>query len=341
MKRTGTSYLKEQILSQDNLNLAFTIVTNKKKHWRTYKSIISHKKDILNDIIGNPYVTGNYRIKTKQDSSSGKIRTLMIAPVRDQILQHAVMNICHPFFQKRFVHETSCAIKNRGPLYASNLIRKAIKEGATYYAKLDIHHYFASISHYKLYLIIKKMFKDPYVLDFFYTIIYSLPGKYGIPLGNHTSQDLSNIYLTYIDRYIKETLKIKWYIRYNDDIVIIDTNEIKLMNDIWFILNKLNEIELISHGHEKVHKITSRYFSKEGCIDLAGWRIYSNCVIIRKRIWKKLRRLLIRQTKNISYNRSKRITSRLGYLKYSNYYFINKIYILGINNTLKNVRRDI
>ena len=47
----------------------------------------------------------------------------------------------------------------------------------------------------------------------------------GLPLGNVTSQLFSNIYLNELDQFIKNKLKIKYYLRYCDDFVILDDNE--------------------------------------------------------------------------------------------------------------------
>jgi hypothetical protein len=43
----------------------------------------------------------------------------------------------------------------------------------------------------------------------------------GLPIGNQTSQFLGNVYLDPLDRFIKETLRVKHYIRYVDDFVLL------------------------------------------------------------------------------------------------------------------------
>ena len=45
--------------------------------------------------------------------------------------------------------------------------------------------------------------------------------NYGIPIGNYTSQFFANIYLNELDQYIKRKLKIKYYVRYMDDFVLL------------------------------------------------------------------------------------------------------------------------
>lgn len=43
----------------------------------------------------------------------------------------------------------------------------------------------------------------------------------GLPLGNWSSQWFALLYLNKIDHYIKEQLRIKSYVRYMDDMILI------------------------------------------------------------------------------------------------------------------------
>ena len=51
-------------------------------------------------------------------------------------------------------------------------------------------------------------------------LILSAP-RTGIPIGNLTSQLFANIYLNELDQFIKRKLRIKYYIRYMDDFIIL------------------------------------------------------------------------------------------------------------------------
>ena len=46
-----------------------------------------------------------------------------------------------------------------------------------------------------------------------------------MPLGNLTSQFLANVYLNELDQFVKTNLKVKYYIRYVDDFVILHKQE--------------------------------------------------------------------------------------------------------------------
>ena len=74
----------------------------------------------------------------------------------------------------------------------------------------------------------------------------------GLPLGNLTSQLFCNIYLNELDQFIKHTLKVKHYIRYADDFVIMSQDKVWLKEQIPRIQNFLHkELKLILH-HNKV-----------------------------------------------------------------------------------------
>lgn len=53
------------------------------------------------------------------------------------------------------------------------------------------------------------------------SLFFTKPGN-GLPIGNLTSQLFANVYLNDFDQFIKRDLKIKYYGRYVDDMVIIN-----------------------------------------------------------------------------------------------------------------------
>lgn len=49
-----------------------------------------------------------------------------------------------------------------------------------------------------------------------------------MPIGNLTSQIFANIYLNELDKFIKHDLKVKAYLRYGDDFILVENNLEKL-----------------------------------------------------------------------------------------------------------------
>ena len=52
----------------------------------------------------------------------------------------------------------------------------------------------------------------------------------GMPIGNLTSQLFANIYLNEMDQYAKHQMRIHYYIRYMDDIIILHQDKEELAN---------------------------------------------------------------------------------------------------------------
>jgi hypothetical protein len=108
--------------------------------------------------------------------------------------------------------------------------------------------------------IIKDKIKDQEVISLLATIVKSEDTKFGLPvtanleadtrisekgmpIGNLTSQMFANIYLNELDYYIKHELKIRYYIRYMDDMIILHHDKAQLHHVKYaieeFLLTKL------------------------------------------------------------------------------------------------------
>jgi hypothetical protein len=106
-----------------------------------------------------------------------------------------------------------------------------------------------------------------------------------MPLGNLTSQFFANLYLNELDQFVKHTLKIKNYIRYVDDFIILYPNEKQL--EIWksqiddFLKQKLR-LEL--------HQQKSRIIPIKRGIDFVGFRHFERYRLLRKRSIRNIKR---------------------------------------------------
>lgn len=94
-----------------------------------------------------------------------------------------------------------------------------IKYKTYYILKFDISKFFSSIDHDILKEKLKRRIKDKDALDIVFKIIDI--EEQGLSIGLMSSQILAVFYLSDLDRYIKEKLKIKCYVRYQDDRVNI------------------------------------------------------------------------------------------------------------------------
>ena len=98
----------------------------------------------------------------------------------------------------------------------------------------------------------------------------------GLPLGNLTSQLFVNIYMNKSDQFMKHKLKIRYYIRYADDFVILskDRKELEELVELIRIFLR-NELKLELHPN----KISIETFSSG--VDFLGMVNFINHKILR------------------------------------------------------------
>lgn len=250
-----------------------------------------------------------------------KRRHIHKACVSDRIVHHLLYKYLYGLFDKTFIYDSySCRINkgtHRGVKRLAHIVRKVSKNYTfpCFGLKLDIKKFFSSVDHKILLELLKIKVSDEDILWLLSEVIDSFSSEEhlhkGIPLGNLTSQVFANIYMNELDHYVKHNLKIKYYLRYVDDFLILDSNRENLCQYInilkQFLFNNLN-LEL------HPNKIT---ISKLSCgIDFLGYIILPHYVVPRtktvRRMFKKI------QEKKGSDNFNQSLQSYLGYLSHAN-----------------------
>lgn len=191
------------------------------------KNLYPNLKRLQAQIRSGEVETGNYHYFTVYDP---KKRQICAAPFPQRVLHHALMNVCHPYFEQQQIFDSYASRSGKGT-YAA--LKRAAACNGTYawYLKLDVRKYFDSICHGVLRSQLYRLFKDPCLLRIFDRILDSyevLPGR-GVPIGNLTSQYFANHYLAPADHYARETLRVPAYLRYMDDMVLWHNDKAALL----------------------------------------------------------------------------------------------------------------
>ena len=77
----------------------------------------------------------------------------------------------------------------------------------------------------------------------------------GLSIKAMTSQFLAIYFLSDLDHYIKEKLRCKYYVRYMDDIIILDTNKEKLNRIFELLKVEVNKLELMVNPKSSIRKL--------------------------------------------------------------------------------------
>ena len=293
-----------------------------KAHYRAKKNkgnrneVIRFEMDLESNLINimNSLKDGSYKISKYREFKiyEPKERIIKSLPYKDRIVQQwYIYEFIMPYITPRLVNTCSACILGRGTLYAVNMTEKYMREakkkyGNYYVIKLDIKKYFYNIDKNILYKIMASFIKDKRLLWLTKIFIYDNDSDKGIPIGNYTSQYYANIYLSLLDKYVKENLRIKYYVRYMDDIVILVKNK----QESKILLNKIN---LFLHDRLKLElNKKSRYYPNSLGVNFCGYIIYETHRLIRKSSKKKIKRkirLWLKLKKNGTLNVNKAIIS--------------------------------
>ena len=326
----------------DNLIQAHNKASKDKAH---YRDVIKVNKDpeyhlgLLQDILINKrYEVSLYVIKDICDN--GKARRLMKLPYfPDRIVQWAIMLQIESTLVNTFTSFTFASVKNRGIHKASILLNRYLrdKEHITYCLKMDIRKFYPSVNHGILKELLTHKFKDPDLLNILFTIVDSMPGDTGIPIGSYLSQYFANFYLAYFDHWLKEELKIKYVVRYMDDIVVLHESKEYLHTMKKQVEHYLKHNLLLTiKDNWQVFPVGIRG------IDFVGYRHFFGYKLLRKSIYKRFRskaqHILKRHKKYKSVSKKDfwSINSHIGWLMWCDGYNLLKNYIKPVYNEMNN-----
>jgi retron-type reverse transcriptase len=286
---------------------------------------------LYESLINKTYKHGGYKAFYIRDP---KIRHIHKACVQDRIVHHLTSKVLERIFEPTFYNHSYSCRKGKGTHKAIStfikLTRKASKNNTSplYVLKCDIKKFFASVDHEVLLEILNKSIKDGdfiWLLDEIITSFKTEGVAKGMPIGNLTSQLFANIYMNPLDQYMKHKLKIKYYIRYADDFVILSRDKRYLENLIPIVKTFLeDELKLTLHPNKT--EINNYYLG----IDFLGYVIFPNFVVPRTKTKRRMFRKIYKQI--AVYRRgqqtyeslSQTIQSYLGYLSHANAYHLSQ-----------------
>lgn len=315
MKRIGNLYSK--IYAVDNLLEAHRKAKrgkSKSKEIIEFEKVKYRKLSDLHHLLKDgKYKTSEYKIFTLFDPKQREIYKLPYYP--DRITHHAILNIIEDIFVKTFTQDTYSCIKGRGIHKLFYKLKKDLRdtENTKYALKIDIRKFYPSINNDILKQLLRKKFKDPQLLSLLDEIINSTIGQ---PIGNYLSQFFANFYLSYFDHYVKEVLKVKYYYKYCDDILILTNTKEELHKILFEINNYLHyNLKLDIKTNYKIFPV-----DKNG-IDIVGYKFFQKYILLRKSIKKRFIKMIKTN------NNKKSIASYNGWLCHADCKNLQKKYV--------------
>ena len=240
VKRFNNLY--QNIYKPENIKACYYEVVHNTKSKRQV-SQLQKKADIVlrniyEELKNEKYVVGKYNIFVIYEP---KQRIIVSQGMKDKIVNHLIAReILYPALLPCLLPYNVASRPGMGTRKALEYMDRYRKEFSArskkyYILKCDVSRFFLSIDHKILKKKLRKRIKDAKALKIVFDVIDS--HKSGIGIGSMTSQVLAIFYLNDMDHYIKEELKIKGYIRYQDDFVLFSESKEYLQ----FCLKKIKE----------------------------------------------------------------------------------------------------
>ena len=286
---------------------------------RKRKDVQEFERNLMGNIISlhydlalKTYHHGGYKAFKVNDP---KPRDIHKASVRDRVLHRAIYRKLYAFFDRKFIADSYSCRNGKGTHRAMNRFRdfayKVSKNNTrtAWVLKCDIRKFFASIDHDVLLNILNDSIPDKDIMWLINKVTSSFCSTkvgVGLPLGNLTSQLLTNIYMNEFDQFVKHKIKAKYYIRYADDFVIFSPDRSLLEDIISLITDFLwDKLKLKLHPDKiSINTIASG-------VDYLGWVNFPNHRVLRASTKR-------RMFKNIKEKKGKvkTVQSYLGLLKH-------------------------
>lgn len=184
-----------------------------------------------------------------------KERDIISTRIKDRVFQRSLCdNFLYKSVSKSFIYDNAACQIGKGTLFARKRLvchlqrfyRKYGTQG--WVLKCDIKNYFGSTSHSVAINAITKRVYDDWAVEETSRIIRSFNQgenpNIGMGLGSEVTQLVELAVLDDLDHFIKERLKIKQYVRYMDDFILIHHDKSYLRECRRIIENELSKIGL-------------------------------------------------------------------------------------------------
>lgn len=268
-------YNVESVFTYDNL-VKSAKDCRSGRSWKNNTCLFTSDLYINCDILRDELLTGEYKHSgyNSFDIFEPKQRRIKSIKFRDKVVQKTFCDkALSPIVEKILIYDNFACRKGKGTHAAiertKQFLRRAYFENGSdfYVLKCDIEKYFDSIDHEVL---ISKTSKLPLSEDLhklLRDIIKSTGGNKGVPLGNQTSQILSIFFLDEFDKFVKQDLGIRFYLRYMDDFILFSNDKAYLQYCKKRIISKLAELKLTLNNKSNIFPIKNGF-------DFLGFHFY-------------------------------------------------------------------
>jgi retron-type reverse transcriptase len=287
LKRAGNLF--DRIFTKENLYHAYLDARKgkrKKRACHRFSSNLGGNVQALHDEIhaGTYHPQPYFEFMVREP----KPRRIAAPAFRDTVVQHAIYRFVYPIFNRTFIDQSFACRKGGGTHKASDYTQAALRDSDpdSYVLKLDVRKFFPSISCRFLWQQLRRKIKDSRLIRVMMMFAGALDDV-GIPIGNLLSQLYALIVLNPVDHFIKRVLRVKKYVRYVDDMVLVGLTRAECLEYRSRIGEFLRDNLGMTYSKTSISKV------KRG-VNFVGYRTWPGLRLIRKYSLQKFRRQAVR-----------------------------------------------
>ncbi|MBU1896166.1 reverse transcriptase/maturase family protein [Myxococcota bacterium] len=205
-----------------------------------------------------------------------KPRTISAATFRDRVVHHSLCAAMAPTFERLAIEDSFACQPGKGT-HSAVARAQAFSRRFAWCLKLDVARFFETANHQVLSTQLRRHFAERRLLELCDRFIFmgapgSQPGE-GLPIGNLTSQHFANLYLTPLDRFIKQGLQVRGYVRYMDDMLLFGPDKATLKG--W---RAAVEGFVTEHLHLRLRPQAERLGPVRNGVPFLGFRIWPQLI---------------------------------------------------------------
>lgn len=261
-------HIKERVTDFENLYLAYIHARKNKRFRREVLAFSANLEDNLHKIqtalINQTYVPGRYHKRVIHEPAE---RLIMWQDFVHRVVQWAVYQVVNPAFVSSYIEDSFACIPGRGTNAAAQRLYQFMQQAGRkqqqagldasgrpklryWVQKLDTSKFFYRIDHkVSLDLIGRKCNYEPWLMWLMDLFVNAPNERFGFPpglgvndlkpeemledkglaVGSLLNQMLANINQNEVDHFAKRQLRIHYYVRYMDDIVMLGDSKAQLL----------------------------------------------------------------------------------------------------------------
>ncbi|MBQ7244122.1 MAG: hypothetical protein IJS52_07970 [Bacilli bacterium] len=323
MRRVGD--IHEKAFDKANILAAIDSLSKSKASKEAREYLKKNRESLAEDVLANPHFDGRFRRFKRKEGQ--KVRDVFEPSIHDQIIAKAIVRVIIPILRPREYFHSYAAMAGKGPILARNAVARYLKrDWARWFCKIDVVRCFPTFPHRLVLSCYDRIFKDPKVRELIVEDLQAYSRfagtEDGLALGEVTSQEWCNLAMTFACFRAKQEAKVPGLVEYMDDFVLVGRSkrELTKQRDAFRAI-------LASMGfrlHDELDDVKPlEYVDKRGkrrgeAVDICGYRVYKRLSTLRRSLYKKIRRCIIRmKARKPDERRAKRFFSFYGFLLHS------------------------